>query len=354
MGSQALTTGASILGAVMALRGFRRALRLPALPVGPVSDPLPGLSVILPARNEADLLPRALSSLQAARYPGPFEVIVVDDGSVDGTGSIARHMGARVLRVEGPPPGWLGKPYAAHQGASIAYGEWLLFTDADTWHHPDSPASAVARALQGRWDGLSLFPAFEVRDLLEAAVLAAAFAGLFAALRSFEGLLNGQYILLKRSVYEASGGFATVRNALLEDLALGQHLRAGGWRLTFLDGRRAVRARMSRSTFHLLTAMARWGGGTLEFSGMAGAGAALVVAGSAAPLTVLLQRGWRQSALPWAVVTLGLFPWAHRMGRPEAAFLGPLAAAWVAGASLGGWLGRRFGWGLPWKGRRVL
>ena len=73
-----------------------------------------------------------LPTLTNVRYPGPYEVIVVDDNSADETAVIAESYGARVISLGTLPAGWLGKPRACHHGASAANGEWLLFTDADT------------------------------------------------------------------------------------------------------------------------------------------------------------------------------------------------------------------------------
>lgn len=124
--------------AVARLRGLPDALpedvTLPA-------DP-PPVSVVVPARNEAANIVCCLESLAASRYP-TFEIIVVDDRSEDGTRELTRSVtpgGARriaVLDGEPLPEGWLGKPWACWQGARVATGEVLLFTDADTLHGPD-------------------------------------------------------------------------------------------------------------------------------------------------------------------------------------------------------------------------
>ena len=88
------------------------------------------MSIVVPARNEATTLPDLLASL-GALDPAPHEVIVVDDGSEDGTAEVARTRGVDVHSVPGPPEGWLGKPWACQQGARRATGDLLLFLDAD-------------------------------------------------------------------------------------------------------------------------------------------------------------------------------------------------------------------------------
>lgn len=340
----------------LALYGFRRARRLPVLPLRRVQDPLPTLSMVIPARNEASNLRRLLPSLGRLRYPGTLEIIVVDDQSQDETAQVAATFGARVLRIERLPDGWLGKPYAAHQGAMAARGEWLLFTDADTWHAPDSAASAVAWALAHKVDGLTLFPAFDTRNVLEAAVLAASFAGLFASLPASEDFVNGQYLLIQRESYSRVGGFEAVKDQMLEDLAFGFRLRAFGYHVPMLDGRKALRVSMYSDFRHMLNGMSRLSAGTLSRLGWRRWLAVLLITWLAAP-SPGIRPGARNSrweiVAGWASSGLALLPWAWRMGRPEAAWLAPLGAAFVAVAGLRGLLQRGIGSGIPWKERRV-
>ena len=171
----------------LAQRAERLHRQLPTLPeqIEPIS--LPALSIIVPARNEVANLERLLPTLTNLAYPGEYELIVVDDNSTDGTGKIAKELGARVERVNALPSGWRGKPHACHQGAAAATGQWLLFTDADTCHAPDGPARAVALAHQQGWDGLSLFLSQKTSGWLDHLVLAVAFAGLFAGRRHLNG-----------------------------------------------------------------------------------------------------------------------------------------------------------------------
>ena len=121
--------------------------------------------------------------MRALRYPGQYELIVVDDNSTDDTAAVAAAWGARVVSPRHLPPGWKGKPHACHQGALAAGGEWLLFTDADTIHPPDGAGtrSGLRHARQGL-DGLSLFLKQECRNLVDRLALTTAFAGLFAGL----------------------------------------------------------------------------------------------------------------------------------------------------------------------------
>lgn len=332
---------------------FARAGRLPRLTLPPPPGHLPALSIIVPARNEAKNLRRLLPSLRGLRYPGPLEILVVDDESEDETAEVAAAFEVTVLRAGPRPPGWLGKPFAAHRGAEATSGEWLLFTDADTWHAPDSAARAMAWALQHQVDALTLFPDLETERIWEAAVLAVAFAGLFAGLRRFDGLLNGQYLLIPRAVYFASGGFAAVRDRMQDDLAFGQRLRSLGYRIALVDGRDVVRVRTDGDLRAWIHRMGRWASGVMEAQAMRPWVPVLLTAGMAFPLGEIGGGRLEAGLLRWALTGLGAYPWARRWGWPAAAGLAPLGAALIAGSALWGLARRWSGRGIPWKGRRV-
>ncbi|MGZ8710519.1 MAG: glycosyltransferase, partial [Thermoanaerobaculia bacterium] len=104
----------------------------------------PRVSVIIPARDEERMIERTVRAFLAQTYP-EVEIVVVNDRSVDRTGEIlARFETLIVVDNEEPPPGWLGKPWALHQGSRHATGELLLFVDADVIYEPDAITSAVA------------------------------------------------------------------------------------------------------------------------------------------------------------------------------------------------------------------
>ncbi len=348
----------AFLAVPLSLRADRAFRALPTLPAA--ADPprsLPSLSIIIPARNEAQHLPALLASLEAAAYPGPCEIVVVDDHSTDGTGEMAARMGARVVQPPSLPAGLLGKPHACHYGALAARGNWLLFTDADTRHAPDGPAQAVAYAVSHGLDGLSLFPRQEYRGLLDRLALLAAFAALFAGQSSAQPLLNGQYILLRREVYTASGGFAHVWREPLEDLALGHHLDGLGYRVPALHGEGAASVQMYQDVGHLWHGMTRLGSGSLRWTGGV-LSTVLFITALLTPLHVgvyvarrRLSPAWLLAT--WTVVTLSLLPWARRFGGRRYALLAPLGALLVQAAGSWGLLSRLFGRGLRWKDRRV-
>jgi len=331
---------------------------MPRLDASAPAGPLPSLSIIIPARNEANNLSRLLPSLRQLRYPGPLELIVVDDGSSDRTGQIAAAHGAQVVRIDHLPDGWKGKPHACHQGAQMATGEWLLFTDADTWHQPDSAARAVDYVAQRQLDGLSLFLKQESKAWIDRLALTAAYAGLFAGTRPQDRLLNGQYVLLQRDVYRESGGFEAVRAEALEDVALGNHLRRLGYRVPILLGEDAAAVRMYDNTRQLWNGMNRLGADSLRWGGLRAVWTALFVTALMSPFVVLLgvftgklDRRWLPAT--WAAATIPMIPWASRFGSMLWAAAIPIGALFVQAAALWGILNRLAGRGIRWKGRRV-
>jgi chlorobactene glucosyltransferase len=224
---------------------------------------LPSLSVIVPTRNEAQKIGRCLRSLLAQRYPGEFQIVVVDDDSTDDTAAVVRAVSAGVssagiaerleLKEAGPlPAGWTGKPHACWRGASGQRAEWLLFCDADTVAEPELLATAVAAALERRLDMLSLEPFQELGSLWERLVVPAGFfvlafsqdLGRVNDPHSREAVANGQFILLRRGVYEALGGHRTVRGEVCEDRALARRVKAAGYRLAVLGAGKLLRTRM--------------------------------------------------------------------------------------------------------------
>jgi glycosyltransferase involved in cell wall biosynthesis len=213
------------------------------------------VSVIVPARNEEACLRACVESL-VTQAGVSFEVIVVDDGSTDRTREIAQSFpSVRVVDAGPLPPGWIGKSNAMAAGARVARGEWLLFTDADTFHKPGSLAGAAAEASQRGATLLSYSPQQDVHGFWEKAVMPVIFADLAATYhpsrvsdpKSSVAAANGQYILIVREAYDAVGGHTTVSNSLLEDVALARAVKASGRKIFFRYGGDEVRTRMYRS-----------------------------------------------------------------------------------------------------------
>ena len=332
--------------------------KLPNLRIRRASRPLPSLSIIVPARNEAHNLHRLLPSLKAQKYPGKIEIIVVNDNSEDKTAVVADYYCTKVINIPGPPPGWLGKPNAVHQGVVASSGEWLLFTDADMEHHELSAASAVCHALQNNLDGLSIFPRQATLGLIDRAALMVGFAGLFAGLKPANPTLNGQYVLLRREAYEACGGMTAVRQEMLEDLALGVNLRRTGYHVPMMRGAEIATVYMYDSLAEMWHSMTRLGSGSLKYSGIGAFVTALFIAGTMMPLLApfyvasrLVSRKWL--GITWLTAIPGFISWGKRFGAGIWAGLAPFGATIVQLAACWGLLSRFRGRGILWKNRLV-
>ncbi|PYX33812.1 MAG: glycosyl transferase [Acidobacteria bacterium] len=215
----------------------------------------PEVSIIVPARNEEVCLGNCLRSLVAQTGVG-FEIIVVDDGSTDRTRALAASVrGVKVISPGPLPAGWRGKNNAVVAGAKEARGEWLLFTDADTLHLPGSLARALAEAKENRAELLSYSPEQIAVTFAERVVMPVIFAELASQYppekvrdqNSGVVAANGQYIMVRRDVYESVGGHAAVADRILEDVALARAFRVAGYRVYFRYGADAVRTRMYRN-----------------------------------------------------------------------------------------------------------
>jgi 4,4'-diaponeurosporenoate glycosyltransferase len=236
---------APLLGATGIVAGFLVAGRIRSCPPGPLVA-APSLSIIIPARNEEQNLPRLLHSLLGSRLP-TVEVLVVDDGSSDGTAAVASRFGATLLASAPLPPGWKGKPWACAQGARHATGELLLFLDADTWFVPGGLDRLIAcwARLQDSSLVLSLLPwhavaaPYEQLSLFFNFIMASAGFALLARPRLF-----GQSLLLTRHMYTAAGGHDAVRGMVLENFVLADRFRDAGARLRCLAGAGTLHMRM--------------------------------------------------------------------------------------------------------------
>ncbi|MGW7258318.1 glycosyltransferase [Streptomyces sp. NPDC054834] len=222
---------------------WRTDVRLP-----PRRDPetWPSVCVVVPARDEAAVLPASLPSLLAQDYPGRAEVFLVDDGSTDGTGELARELSRRhgglPLTVDSPgepPAGWTGKLWAVRHGIALARArdpEYLLLTDADIAHAPDSLRELVAAARTGGFDVVSQMARLRVESLWERLVVPA-FVYFFAQLYPFRRVAlrgartaaaAGGCVLLRAETAERARIPDAIRHAVIDDVALARAVKEGG------------------------------------------------------------------------------------------------------------------------------
>jgi len=203
--------------------------------------PAPSVVAIVPARNEADYLPRTLPALLAQDYPGPFRVVVVDDRSVDATAGVAAAAGAEVLRGGTLPDGWVGKVWALEQGARAAGdADYLLLTDADIRHEPGSLRRLVDEAER---DGLALnsrMALLHCRSRWEK-LLIPAFVFFFnllypPRLANVRPAAAGGCVLLRRG----AASFDEIRGEVIDDVNLGRAVKRAGGRIRLENSRGEV------------------------------------------------------------------------------------------------------------------
>lgn len=253
-----LATIVAIVNVLFAARSVEITLRA-GEPLDPSRrrEDVPFVSVIVPARNEAHQIEACVRSLLSLDYPA-FEVIVVDDGSTDGTAAVVESIaGVKLVRGAPLPQGWVGKPWAITQGCEVATGSWLLFTDADTVHAPASLMAAVCCALDRHVSALSFLNQQEMVTLAERMFLPSiiwtiAFGtGPLADVNDpskENSIFNGQYVLFERGAYEALGGHGAVKDQIAEDLELSRLIKADGrFRSALVACGPLVRTRMYRS-----------------------------------------------------------------------------------------------------------
>jgi chlorobactene glucosyltransferase len=357
----------------------RKPRELPSAARAPgLASPL--VSVIVPARNEAVNIEACVRSLTGSRYPS-FEVIVVDDASEDDTGARARALGRgqaeRLVVVNGAPlpHGWLGKPWACAQGAAVARGSLLLFTDADTTHGPDLLSRAIAGMEEDDADLLTLVGTQIMGSFWERLVQPQIFLVMLLRFPRFEhtarsgrwreAIANGQFLLFRREAYERIGGHAAVRDEVVEDMALAQHVKRAGLALRIRSAEGDLATRMYRSLGQLvegwsknlvmggLQSVPAWSRAFVApLALMAGVGLWLV---PPMLLAIAWAGGGGSGLLTWAALTCGisLAIWMrfHRwMDAPMAyAFLYPLGALVGALIFTRSWIR---GTHVEWKGRR--
>jgi glycosyltransferase involved in cell wall biosynthesis len=216
------------------------------------------VSAIVPARNEEAVIETCVRSL--ARQAEIAEIFVVDDQSTDRTAEIVRGLmpeirNLQLLETREVPAGWLGKNHALWEGAKHASGRWLLFTDADA----ELLDGATAHALRIAEDKNAALVSFSPEQVTEAWYEMALIPFVYSRLakyfsydavndeKSEAAAANGQFLMIRRDVYDAIGGHKVVAADVLEDVALAKRAKAAGYRIWFGSGAGVVRVRMYRS-----------------------------------------------------------------------------------------------------------
>ncbi len=353
-------------GLLIAHDGFWLAGERDTDPV-PAPPAWPEVVAVVPARDEADVIARSIASLAAQDYPGRFRIVLVDDGSSDGTAALARAAASpdRLTVLPGTPlpAGWTGKLWAVHQGIAAAGSpRYLWLTDADIAHAPDTLRSLAARAEDKRLLLVSLMAKLRCDTFAEKA-LVPAFVFFFQMLYPFArvnrpggiGAAAGGCMLVRSDALARAGGIGAIRGALIDDCAFGALIKRQGpiWlgltdrsaSIRPYEGFGAIAAMVARSAYAQLRYAPLLLAGTL-------AGLALLYA--APPLLALAGSGWAQVAgiASWALMAIAFQPMLRFYRRSPLWGVGlPLIAAFYAGCTLlSAWAYKR-GRGGMWKGR---
>jgi cellulose synthase/poly-beta-1,6-N-acetylglucosamine synthase-like glycosyltransferase len=297
--------------------------RNPVLPSGN-----PRVSIIVPARNEEDIMEQALRTLLALDYDN-YEVIAVNDRSDDSTGEImervaesqsqnphfsqkTREMGHPLLRVihhRELPPGWMGKTHAMWTAAKLATGDWLLFTDADVLFKPDSLRRALAYAESVPADHVVLFPRMIMKRAGEFMMIAF-FQTMFmfghrpwkvADPTTDDHMGVGAFNLVRRRVYEAVGTYEALRMEVLDDMKLGKVVKQAGFAQRNVFGADLISIRWAHGAMGVVENLTKNFFAVLSFQAwrtvLSAFGLAFLNYGPF--LGVFLARGWAR--MPYAV-----------------------------------------------------
>jgi hopene-associated glycosyltransferase HpnB len=299
----------------------------------------PSVTVVIPARNEADGIGETIGSLLRQDYPVPFTIILVDDDSSDGTADVARRAAAalnaseRLQIVDGRPlpRGWTGKLWAVKQGVEAAQAasnapDYILLSDADIVYAPDVLSALVARAVSNKLVLTSLMVKLRCESFAERSLIPA-FIFFFQMLYPFPWVNNpnaataaaaGGCMLVKSDALKAAGGIDAIRNALIDDCSLAKRLKAQGPIWLGLTERahstrpypdlEDIRRMVSRSAYAQLRNSPLLLAGTV-------AGMALTYL--APPLLALFATGTAQwlGLLAWALMALTFIPTLRLYGR---------------------------------------
>jgi hopene-associated glycosyltransferase HpnB len=333
----------------------------------------------VPARNEADVIARAVASLLGQDYQGAFHVIVVDDHSTDGTADAARAAALQlqcpdrltVLTAKPLPAGWSGKVWAQAQGIEAVKtlglpADYLLLTDADIGHPADAVTQLVARAAEEKRDLVSLMVRLRCDSFWEKALIPA-FVFFFAKLYPFSWVNNprnktaaaaGGCMLVRRTALEEAGGIESIRAELIDDCSLAARIkhRGEGRHPIRLDvAARSVSLRPYDSWRDIWNMIARTAFTQLHYSGwlLAGTLAGMTIIYLIPPVAaltfgLLCWPAW----LAWVLMCCAYAPMLQYYGRSPlwAPFL-PLVALFYVGATFASAVRYWSGKGGQWKAR---
>ncbi len=350
-------------------------------PTHPPSNPLL-ISVCVPARNEERNIRACVEGILAQDYPN-FEVIVLDDRSTDSTHEILVSIRSttdklQIINGSDLPTGWAGKPHALYQASASARGDWLCFVDADTFIAPETLSSCYVKALETKADMFTIMTFQSLGSFWEKTVMPIVMTALSVGFsprkvndpNTKDAIANGQFIMIKRSVYDALGGHESVKDSIVEDKDISEQVKWKGFRLIVADGMKVAKTRMYTSLSEI------WEGwtkniylGLRDQTGLLWLGAfgALLafLASIFLPAWPLLGMNWYLNGGDWmalGVVLESLMLWAYLIQARAMIALKLKISPWYAltlplGAGVFGTMMLTSAWnvvsrkGVTWKGR---
>jgi hopene-associated glycosyltransferase HpnB len=348
----------------------------------------PRVAVIVPARNEAAMLPLTLPSLLKQDYPGTYHVFVVDDDSDDSTAAMADNIAdmenlsdhLTVTRARPTADGWSGKLWALNEGLNATTGfraRYLLLTDADVLHPVDSMRKLVSQAVDGEFDTVSVMAKMPVTTFWEKLLLPA-FVYFFAMLFPFRWVNSaakrtaaaaGGCLLVRRAALEEAGGFRAISHTLIDDCALVNAIKSREGKTWIGFSEEVESLRSYGSPGDIWNMVARTAYEQLRYSPLILAGTVLALSllfggpvFAAVAGAVIIGSQWPPDVLPLTATISGVVAWEimsstfapvlklHGRGRERGLAL-PFISAMYLLMTLDAARRHHFGNGGSWKGR---
>jgi chlorobactene glucosyltransferase len=335
----------------------------------------PLVSIMVPARNEAENIKMCVTSLLKQDYAN-IEILILDDNSTDDTSLIVKRIAekdSRVKLITGKPlkDGWIGKSYACHQLAKHARGRYFLFTDADTLYFKNAVSSTIGCLIKNKLDALSAIPKQIMVGIHERLVVTWVHFGILSLLplilikKSKYPLFctaNGQCMLFKREVYRKIGGHKSIKTKILEDIHISKQVKRHGYRFMLFDGSKNIYCRMYRNFRGLIKGFSKFMFAAFDFKVFNIAVAILFISVIFLfpfiflPLGILLFN-WPYPIVNliiiqiFVVLTMRIILAIRLNNRILDTFLHPVSMLYIILLCINSVLQTKFGEGAYWKGR---
>jgi chlorobactene glucosyltransferase len=291
--------------------------------------PAPSLTIVVPARNEGADIEECVRRTLRQDYPN-LAVVAINDRSSDDTAAVLERLVVesvgrmKAVHVVDLPDGWLGKCHALHVGTRPIDSEWVLFVDSDVKLEPDAARRTVAMCVDREYDVLSIFPRLDAPTFWETTLLpllAVVWNAAYATSLTNDdskpdhAFANGQFLLCRRSTYEQIGNHESVKDQIVEDVAIMRKFKRSGARVRLMLGQQLAQTRMHTNLRQMFNGWARiFAGSSYRRVGRLALATAFLATTAAALLWAILTGGWawQLAAATHAALWLGLLTWTYR------------------------------------------